>query len=150
VDRMRAAETYGAGFSTIEVVKAAYMDLYWHLATEESMLLPVVEMEEAAMKAFGVGLAEIPPRYHGSYFKHTFGGNYASNYYVYQWARVLDCDGFEWFLENGGLTRQNGDHLRACVLSVGNSVDANVAYEKFAGRKANMKAFLRHSGLLDS
>lgn len=149
VDRMRAAETYGAGFSTIEVVKAAYMDLYWHLATEESMLLPVVEMEEAAMKAFGVGLAEIPPRYHSGYFLHTFTGGYASNYYVYQWARVLDCDGFEWFLENGGLTRQNGDHLRACVLSVGNSVDANVAYEKFAGRKANMKAFLRINGLLD-
>ncbi|KPA75008.1 putative mitochondrial peptidyl-dipeptidase [Leptomonas pyrrhocoris] len=149
VDRMRAAETYGGGFSTIEVVKAAYLDLYWHLVTEESMLLPAAEMEEAAMKAFGVGLAEIPPRYHSGYFLHTFTGGYASNYYVYQWARVLDCDGFEWFLENGGLTRQNGDHLRACVLSVGNSVDANVAYEKFAGRKANMKAFLRINGLLN-
>ena len=149
VDRMRAAETYGAGFGTIEVVKAAYLDLYWHLVTEESMLLPTVEMEEAAMKAFGVGLAEIPPRYHAGFFLHTFTGGYASNYYVYQWARVLDCDGFEWFLENGGLTRQNGDHLRACVLSVGNSVDANVAYEKFAGRKATMKAFLRIKGLLE-
>ncbi|KAG5501149.1 hypothetical protein GH5_04745 [Leishmania sp. Ghana 2012 LV757] len=149
VDRMKAAETYGAGFHTIEVVKAAYLDLYWHLATEEAAVLPTAEMEEAAMMVFGVGLTEVPPRYHSGYFMHTFAGGYASNYYVYQWARVLDCDGFEWFLENGGLTRENGDHLRACVLSVGNSVDANVAYEKFAGRKANMKAFLRINGLLD-
>ncbi|KAG5512142.1 hypothetical protein JKF63_07611 [Porcisia hertigi] len=149
VERMKAAETFGAGFHTIEVVKAAYIDLYWHLATEEAALLPPMEMEEAAMRAFGVGMAEVPPRYHSGYFMHTFTGGYASNYYVYQWARVLDCDGFEWFLENGGLTRQNGDHLRACVLSVGNSVDANVAYEKFAARKASMKAFLRINGLLD-
>ncbi|CAJ1015149.1 Peptidase family M3, putative, partial [Leishmania lindenbergi] len=98
--------------------------------------------------AFGVGMTEVPPRYHSGYFLHIFAGGYASNYYVYQWARVLDCDGFEWFLESGGLTRENGDHLRACVLSVGNLVDANVAYEKFAGRKANMKAFLRINGLL--
>ncbi|KPI82861.1 peptidyl dipeptidase putative metallo-peptidase Clan MA(E) Family M3 [Leptomonas seymouri] len=149
VSRMRAAETYGCGFSTIEVVKAAYLDLYWHLVTEESMLLPVEEMEEAAMRAFGVGLPAIPPRYHSGYFLHTFTGGYASNYYVYQWARVLDCDGYEWFLENGGLTRQNGDHLRACVLSVGNSVDANTAYMKFAGRRASLKPFLRIYGLLE-
>ncbi|KAK7198031.1 metallo-peptidase, Clan MA(E), Family M3 [Novymonas esmeraldas] len=149
VDRMKAAETYGAGFHTIEVVKAAYLDLFWHTVTEEAAILSPAEMEEAAMRAFGVGLAEVPPRYHSGYFLHTFTGGYASNYYVYQWARVLDCDGYEWFLENGGLTRENGDHLRACVLSVGNSVDANVAYEKFAGRKANMKAFLRMNGLLD-
>ncbi|GET89915.1 dipeptylcarboxypeptidase [Leishmania tarentolae] len=149
VDRMKAAETYGAGFHTTEVVKAAYLDLYWHLVSEEAAVLPPAQMEEAALRSFGAGVDEVPPRYHSGYFLHTFSGGYASNYYVYQWARVLDCDGFEWFLENGGLTRENGDHLRACVLSVGNSVDANVAYEKFAGRKANMKAFLRISGLLD-
>ncbi|CAI5813430.1 metallo-peptidase [Leishmania braziliensis MHOM/BR/75/M2904] len=148
VDRMKAAETYGAGFHTIEVVKAAYLDLHWHRVTEEAAVLPPAQMEEAAMRAFGVGMTEVPPRYHSGYFLHIFAGGYASNYYVYQWARVLDCDGFEWFLESGGLTRENGDHLRACVLSVGNSVDANVAYEKFAGRKANMKAFLRINGLL--
>ncbi|AIN99638.2 peptidyl dipeptidase, putative [Leishmania panamensis] len=149
VDRMKAAETYGAGFHTIEVVKAAYLDFHWHRVTEEAAVLPPAQMEEAAMRAFGVGMTEVPPRYHSGYFLHIFAGGYASNYYVYQWARVLDCDGFEWFLESGGLTRENGDHLRACVLSVGNSVDANVAYEKFAGRKANMKAFLRINGLLD-
>ncbi|CAM45442.1 putative peptidyl dipeptidase [Leishmania braziliensis MHOM/BR/75/M2904] len=137
VDCMKAAETYGAGLHTIEVDKAAYLDLHWHRATEE-----------AAMRAFGVGMTEVPPRYHSGYFLHIVAGGYASNYYVYEWARVLDCDGLEWFLESGGLTRENGDHLRARVLSVGNSVDANVAYEKFAGRKANMKAFLRINGLL--
>ncbi|CAJ1044243.1 putative Peptidase family M3, partial [Leishmania shawi] len=148
VDRMKAAETYGAGFHTIEVVKAAYLDFHWHRVTEEAAVLPPAQMEEAAMRAFGVGMTEVPPRYHSGYFLHIFAGGYASNYYVYQWARVLDCDGFEWFLESGGLTRENGDHLRACVLSMGNSVDANVAYEKFTGRKANMKAFLRINGLL--
>lgn len=149
VNRMKAAETHGAGFHTIEVVKAAYLDLCWHLVAEETAVLPPAQMEEAAMRSFGVGMTEVPPRYHSGYFMHTFSGAYASNYYVYQWARVLDCDGFEWFLENGGLTRENGDHLRACVLSVGNSVDANVAYEKFAGHKASMKAFLRLHGLLE-
>ncbi|XUY37437.1 peptidyl dipeptidase, putative [Leishmania panamensis] len=107
VDRMKAAETYGAGLHTIEVDKAAYLDLHWHRATEE-----------AAMRAFGVGMTEVPPRYHSGYFLHIVAGGYASNYYVYQWARVLDCDGLEWFLESGGLTRENGDHLRACVRAL--------------------------------
>lgn len=149
VDRMRAAETYGGGFDNLEVTKASIIDMHWHTITDDKDIQDAAQIEEAAMKAFGVGLAEVPPRYHSGYFLHIFQGGYASNYYSYQWARVLDCDGYEWFLENGGLTRENGDHLRACVLSVGNSVDANVAYEKFAGRKANMKAFLRLRGLLE-
>lgn len=149
VDRLKAASTYGSGFDNVEVTKAAYMDLYFHLISEESSIKSLSAMEEEIMKAFGIGVEEVPPRYHSSYFLHSFCGAYASNYYVYQWARVLDCDGFDWFLENGGMTRANGDHLRNCVLSVGNSVDANVAYEKFAGRKATIKAFLRRRGLLD-
>ncbi|TPP54500.1 Peptidase M3 family protein [Leishmania donovani] len=116
------------------VVKAAYLDLCWHLVAEETAAPPQAQVEEAAMKSFGVGMTEVPPRYHSGYFMYTFSGGYASNYYVYQWARVLDCDEFKWFLENGGLAREN---------------DANVAYEKFAGRKANTKAFLRINGLLD-
>ena len=38
---------------------------------------------------------------------------YSAGYYSYIWSEVLDADTVEWFAENGGLPRENGDAFRA-------------------------------------
>jgi peptidyl-dipeptidase Dcp len=61
----------------------------------------------------------VPPRYRTTYFSHVFSGGYSAGYYGYLWAEKLDADTVEWFKENGGLTRKNGDHFRKMLLSRG-------------------------------
>jgi len=148
VEKMKAAELFGAGFHTMELMKASVIDLAWHMVSEEKAFQPTAEMEKAALAAHGLTFPIIPPRYTSSIFAHIFAGGYSSGYYAYTWAKVLDCDGFEYFLQHGGLTRENGEHFRQSVLSVGNAVDPNVSFEKFTGhREPSLDAYLRLCGL---
>src|SRR3546814_15651224 len=71
----------------------------------------VLAFEANALKQAGVDFAPVPPRYRSTYFSHIIGG-YAAGYYSYIWSEVLDADSVEWFKENGGLKRENGDHFR--------------------------------------
>ena len=65
----------------------------------------------------------------------------------YIWSEVLDADTVEWFRENGGLTRENGDRFRSLVLGVGGSVDPHEAYLHFRGRTADIQPLLDRRGL---
>ena len=76
----------------------------------------------------------MPPRYRTTYFSHIMGG-YAAGYYAYIWSEVLDADTQQWFEQNGGLTRANGQRFREMLLSRGGSVDAMTLYRQFAGRE---------------
>ena len=71
--------------------------------------LDVEAFEQEALAAVGLDLAAVPPRYSSTYFAHTFAGGYDAGYYSYIWSEVLDADTVEWFDENGGLVRENGD-----------------------------------------
>jgi peptidyl-dipeptidase Dcp len=80
-------------------------------------------------------------------FGHVFAGGYAAGYYSYIWSEVLDADTVEWFRENGGLRRANGDEFRAKLLSVGGSVDPLDAFRAVRGRDADPTPLLRRRGL---
>ena len=69
-----------------------------------------------------------PPRYRTPYFNHVFAGGYSAGYYSYIWSEVLDADTVEWFAENGGLRRENGDAFRRELLARGGAVDPMEAY----------------------
>ncbi|GAA3296221.1 hypothetical protein GCM10017708_35340 [Arthrobacter citreus] len=53
----------------------------------------------------------------------------------------------EWFKENGGLTRENGDRFRRELLSRGNSIDPLEAFRNFRGREAAIEPLLHRRGL---
>ncbi len=63
---------------------------------------------------------------------------------------MLDADTVEWFAENGGLRRENGDRFRATVLSRGGSVDPLAAYREFRGRDARIEPLLRRRQLAEA
>ena len=46
-------------------------------------------------------IPQIQPRYRYPYFLHIFDGGYASGYYFYIWAQVLDKDAFRAFEQTG-------------------------------------------------
>src|SRR5690606_24271457 len=95
----------------------------------------------------GIAVGPVPPRYRTTYFNHVFGGGYAAGYYSYIWSEVLDADTVEWFAENGGLTRANGDRFRQVLLSRGGSADVLDFFRDLRGREARIEPLLARRGL---
>jgi peptidyl-dipeptidase Dcp len=90
----------------------------------------------------------VPTRYSSPYFQHVFATSaYDAGYYSYIWSEVLDADAVEWFKENGGLTRANGDRFRERLLGVGGKKDPLEAYADFRGRAADIQPLLDRRGL---
>ncbi|MFJ5696696.1 M3 family metallopeptidase [Arthrobacter sp. NPDC093139] len=148
VDRLNESRLWGEGFATTEYLGAALLDLAWHVLDAGSVPQDAVEFEAKALAAAGVAHTLIPPRYRTGYFQHIFAGDYyAAGYYSYIWSEVLDAETVDWFVENGGLNRTNGDRFRAELLSRGNSRDPLESFRTFRGRDAALEPLLKRRGL---
>jgi peptidyl-dipeptidase Dcp len=149
VERLHASEAFNQGFATSEYLAASWIDQAWHsLAADDARAgLDVRAVERAALAEIGLDDPAVPPRYSSTYFAHVFSGGYSAGYYSYIWSEVLDADTVEWFRENGGLTRANGDRFRARLLGVGGSKDPLAAYRDFRGRDAEIAPLLARRGL---
>lgn len=147
VDRLAESGQYGQGFATTEYLAAALLDQAWHGLAADDTVEDVARFEAAALEKAGVAVASVPPRYRSTYFAHVFSGGYSAGYYSYIWSEVLDADTVEWFKENGGLTRGNGDHFRRELLSRGGSLDAMTAFRAFRGRDPEIQPLLTRRGL---
>ena len=124
------------------------MDLAWHSLDGSQEVTSVEEFEENAIRVYGLLYSPVPTRYRSTYFSHIFAGGYSAGYYGYIWSEVLDADTVEWFKENGGLTRKNGNHFRKALMSRGGSVDSMQMFRNFRGRDAEIEPLLRRRGLL--
>ena len=104
----------------------------------------------ALTKAHSISRRAVPPRYRSSYFSHIWAGGYSAGYYAYLWTEMLADDAYQWFEENGGLTRANGDRFRQMVLSRGNTEDLAAMYAAWRGRAPKVDAMLKDRGLEES
>jgi peptidyl-dipeptidase Dcp len=149
LEKVLAAEKFNQGFRTTEYLAASLLDQSWHQlkANEVPPADGVLAFEAAALKKAGVEFAPIPPRYRSTYFAHVFSGNYSAGYYSYLWSEVLDADSVEWFKQNGGLTRKNGDHFRKTLLSRGGSAEAMDLFRAFRKAEPDIKPLLKRRGL---
>jgi len=147
VDKLIASAAFNQGFLTSEYLAAAMLDQAWHTITTDDEVTDVAAFEAAALASFGLDNPAVPTRYASTYFAHTFSGGYDAGYYSYIWSEVLDADTVEWFTENDGLTRANGDRFRSRLLGVGGSKDALEAYRDFRGRDAIIDPLLKRRGL---
>src|SRR5215218_3648416 len=147
VEAIDAAQLWGEGFGTLEYLAATLLDQAWHRITPDTEIGDPIAFERQALADAGVASDLVPPRYRTTYFQHIFAGGYAAGYYSYIWSEVLDADTVEWFKENGGLRRQNGDVFRSRLLAVGGSVDPLAAFRAVRGRDADPRPLLRRRGL---
>ena len=148
VDKLNESSTFNEGHATTSYLAAAILDLAWHSIEDISEVDSVEEFEARAIANYGLDYKPVPTRYRSTYFSHIFAGGYSSGYYGYIWSEVLDADTVEWFKDNGGLTRTNGDHFRKALLSRGGSVDSMQMFRNFRGRDAEIQPLLRRRGLL--
>ena len=148
IDRLNAAETFNEGHATTSYMAAAVIDLAWHELAHGQQVDDVAEFERRTLQDYGLHYSAVPTRYRSTYFSHIFAGGYSSGYYGYIWSEVLDADAVQWFKENGGLNRKNGDHFRSQLLSRGGSIDSMEMYRRFRGRDAVIEPLLKRRGLL--
>lgn len=151
VDKLLASEAFNQGYATSEYLAAAWIDQAWHTldAAAAAGEIDVESFEASALADIGLDNPVVPPRYSSTYFAHVFSGGYSAGYYSYIWSEVLDADTVEWFRENGGLDRANGQRFRERLLGVGGSTDPLAAYRDFRGRDADIAPLLKRRGLGD-
>jgi len=147
--KVLAAQKFDQGYATTEYLAAALLDQAWHQISvaQAPGAGQVPAFEEAALKASGLDYPPVPPRYHSTYFAHIFESGYSAGYYAYLWSEVLARDTGQWFQTHGGMTRANGDYLRAHILSRGRSEDPQVLFRNFYGRAPDIAPLLEYRGL---
>lgn len=149
LDKVIASKKFNEGFRTTEYLAASILDQKWHQLSVAQIPTDVLGFEAAALKSAGIDYAPVPPRYRTTYFSHTFAGGYTAGYYGYLWSEKLDADTVNWFNEQGGMLRKNGDWFRKMLLSRGGTMDAMQMYRKFRGRDATVEPLLERRGLTE-
>ncbi len=146
VEKLNKASHFNAGFENTEYLAAAILDMDWH-TTEATPDMDVAAFEKASLDRIGL-IDQIVPRYRTTNFGHIHGSGYASGYYVYRWAGVLDADAFYAFKESGDLFNQDlAAKFRKYILAGNALYEGMDAYEKFRGSQPSIDPFLERSGL---
>ena len=148
LEKVLSTQTFNQGFETTEYLAASILDQALHQLNPDEIPVgdEIMEFERSTFEGAGIVLDSVPPRYRSTYFSHIMGG-YHAGYYSYIWSEVLDADSVDWFKENGGLTRENGDHFRQTLLSRGGADDAMTLFRKFRGRDPDITPLLERRGL---
>jgi peptidyl-dipeptidase Dcp len=149
LENVLASQNFDQGYLTTEYIQAAAIDQCWHQIEPDQapQADQVVSFERAALQAYGLAYDPVPPRYHSPYFLHIFSGGYSAGYYAYLWSEVLARATGAWLQRNGGLTRANGDHLRAMILSRGRTEDPQQLFHQFYGGPPDLGPLLQYRGL---
>jgi peptidyl-dipeptidase Dcp len=145
VARIRRAETFNAGFRTVEFLASAIVDMRLHLAGDAP--IDPAAFERQTLETIGMP-AEIVMRHRIPHFSHIFADDgYSAGYYSYLWADTLTADAWEAFTEaEGPWDSAVAERLRRHVLSAGNTIDPEEGYRAFRGRDATIDALMRKRG----
>ncbi len=145
ITKLENAKLFNQGFEAVEYLAASFLDMDWHILTN-STEPDAAEFEKKSLDKIGL-IGEIEPRYCSTNFGHIFSsGGYASGYYSYIWAAVLDADAFQAFEETDLFNKKLADSFRKNVLSRG-STDMMEQYIKFRGAEPKVDALLKRRGL---
>lgn len=144
IDKMQQASTFNQGFVVTELAGAALLDMMW--GANDGTDVNVPEFEASVARQIGMP-GEITFRYRSPYFKHIFGDDgYASGYYTYLWAQVLEADAWELFRQKGIFDAKTAASFKKNILESGDTEDAMVLFKRFRGHTPDPAALLRLRG----
>jgi len=144
--KMRAAKNFQSGMQMVRQLEFALFDFRIHRDYDPALggkIYPILEQvrEDVAVVR--------PPEFNrfAHSFSHIFAGGYAAGYYSYKWAEVLSADAFSLFEQNGIFDPETGHAFLESFLERGGSEDAMDLYVRFRGRKPEVDALLKQSGI---
>jgi peptidyl-dipeptidase Dcp len=146
IDKMRAAETFDAGFATVEFTASALIDMTYHQRPEAPD--EPLRFEAETLRRLNMPDA-IAMRHRTPHFQHVFAGDgYSAGYYSYMWSEVLDADAFAAFEESGDpFDPELAEKLRRNIYADGGSADPEALYTAFRGRMPTPEAMMVKRGL---
>ncbi|WP_116092096.1 M3 family metallopeptidase [Sphingomonas crusticola] len=147
VDKIKKAAKFNQGYALGEVVEAATLDMDWHSLPASASRQDVDAFEKKALDTMGLDTANVPPRYRSSYFLHIWSNGYSAGYYAYLWTQMLEHASYHWFMDHGGLTRENGQRFRDLILSRGHTQDYGTMFRAFYGKDPDIGPMLEEHGL---
>jgi peptidyl-dipeptidase Dcp len=146
VEKLDKSSKFNTGFTTIEYLAAALLDMEYHALTEP-VDLDIRSFEKAALDKYGL-IPEIKPRYRSTYFNHIWASGYAAGYYSYIWCEILDADAFQAFKETGDIfNKEVAARFEKEILSKGGTKDPLEMYIAFRGKEPGIDALLLNRGL---
>ena len=145
IEKLKKADTFNQGFSTVEYLSSALVDMKLHLAGEEA--IDPREFEKTTLAELGMP-SSIVMRHRIPQFAHVFSGDYYSaGYYSYLWSEVLDQDAWNAFKETGNPYNADvASRFVEHVLSAGNTREPAEAYREFRGKDPSIKPLLEARG----
>jgi peptidyl-dipeptidase Dcp len=147
IKKLLDSKNIDQGFSTVEYLASAIVDLNFHNASSPKDPL---KLQKEILKGIDMPLA-IEMRHSATQFAHIFAGDgYSSGYYSYMWSEVMDADAFKAFEEtNNPFDRNVAESLLNCILSKGGSVAPEEAYKNFRGKLPDVNALLQQRNLVE-
>lgn len=149
IKRFKAAELFNEGFATIEYTSCAMLDIALHSLSEYDDDFDLSKFEQNYLAEQGMPQGIIM-RHRPAHFLHLFASSsYASGYYVYMWAQVLDNDVFAAFEETGDVfDAETAERCRKCIYSTGNTSPPQELFQSFRGRDPDATFLLKNRGLI--
>ena len=147
LNKVLAAQTFNAGFNTVEFTASVIVDMQFHKA-HTSAIDDVISFEKETLNRIGMP-ASIAMRHRTPHFAHVFSGDgYSAGYYSYMWSEVLDADAFSAFEETGDAFDQDmATKLHDHIYSAGGSIDPELTYRAFRGKMPSVDAMIAKRGL---
>jgi oligopeptidase A len=146
LDKMLAARNFNEGLSCLRQVEFALFDLEIYMNKEESLSeSPNLTHLRIARKYNLIDPSDLVC--FANSFSHIFAGGYASGYYSYKWAEVLEADAFSRFQNEGVLNPIVGAEYRKSILEKGDSEAPLSLFKAFMGREPDEDALLKRMGL---
>ena len=148
LEKMLRARNFFSGNTTMRQMAFSKLDLFLHRQWKDGEKGSLEESLQGVLESF-LPKRKTTPRTIVLRFSHLFSSpvGYASAYYSYKWAEVLDADAFTRFQHEGILNPQTGHDFREQILSKGNSLPPDQLYRNFMHRDPDVDALLKRSGL---
>ena len=145
VEKIRASDTFNQGFSTVEYLSSAILDMKLHNRSQ-----PVADpaaFERDTLAEIGMP-KEMVMRHRLPQFNHLFSSDsYSAGYYSYLWSETMDADTWAAFTEKGDVwDKETAERFRSMLMATGNETDRIEAYRAFRGRDPDVKYIMKKRG----
>ena len=147
IDKLQKKAQFQQGLQTLRQLSFSYLDMSYH-STKNEAVTDIKAHEKAIFDPLSF-TPDVAENCMSTSFAHIFQGGYASGYYSYKWAEVLDADAFELFLQNGIFDRATAQAFEEHILSKGGTAHPMDLYLKFRKQPPDSDALLRRAGLVE-
>ena len=145
IQRLIDARNFGVASACLRQVSFGLLDMAYY-TKREAFDEDLIKFEKKAWEKAIIG-KQLENTCMTVQFSHIMAGGYASGYYSYKWAEVLDADAFAVFKREGIFNQETAQRFRDCILSKGGTEHPMTLYKRFRGGEPTIDALLERNGI---